>query len=601
MVEALASGGAGVDNVGFVARLHGNEGQVVVRHGAGEPGRRRLFEGLCGSEVDNMEAVLGKDGKGKTPSKWAGVLDQDDDIDIGDDTDLGDVIPPVKFRPRGGHAYNGECLDRIRELEKTLGGVEEMVKMLVALGGQASLAEWLEVEKRKGRMPWEWDESISRAGEQAQAEAIVKAADVRMKKTELDDAMAEEARFQQEGLVGVKEAGRASAEAERDRLVTRVKECTRGPDGGAAAEKVVEVVRMVVELEREVAASAAPVKIGGWQVVGGRERKTIQVVSQRCRPLDGERRKSLQEAVSKVQGLIGAASLGWGVVASPYMVHGGDEILWTIRGVIEETNGSEVAKVILKNLEAVWGIGSLVGWWVENKMSEYVVVRGILERESLSNKVGVQGLVDGNPGTMWGPRQPTVANRAWNRVDLKVEIMTAEAAKGTVVRGLMYYWTMRMVHMVVGGGGASVTRRGLQSGAVWIGARRPIAAPATGYGPMRVSGLGMRPVGACFRCKKNGNWKNECPVGPGVVECSCFTCGLRGHISRFCPKRTMVSVGREGAVKGTERGEHGLEEKRMGPNERGWLEAKNTFFDDGRIRKTMQEIEKSGGPSGARS
>ena len=39
---------------------------------------------------------------------------------------------------------------------------------------------------------------------------------------------------------------------------------------------------------------------------------------------------------------------------------------------------------------------------------------------------------------MWGPRQPIVTSRAWNRVDVKVEIMTVEAAKGTVVRGLVY-------------------------------------------------------------------------------------------------------------------------------------------------------------------
>ena len=66
-----------------------------------------------------------------------------------------------------------------------------------------------------------------------------------------------------------------------------------------------------------------------------------------------------------------------------------------------------------------------------------VVVRGIPEREWLSEKGGVQGLVDGNPGVMWGPRQPMVIGRAWNRVDVKVEIMTAEAAKGAVVRGLV--------------------------------------------------------------------------------------------------------------------------------------------------------------------
>ena len=275
VVEAPASGGASGDDMVFVAKLNGIEGPVVVRPEAGVPVRRRLFEGLRGSKVDDMEAVLGKDEKGKTPLKWAGVLDQDDEINIGDDTDMENVIPPLMSKSRGGRACDGECLDRISELERTLGRVEGMVKMLVALGELAGPKEWLEVEKRKGRMAREWDESIARAGERAKAEAIVKAGDKRMKKRELDDARAEEARLQQEGLVRMKEAARAAAEVERDRLVTKVKECAEGPEAVAMAEKVVEAARMVVELEREVAASAAPVEIGGWQVVGGRKRKTV--------------------------------------------------------------------------------------------------------------------------------------------------------------------------------------------------------------------------------------------------------------------------------------------------------------------------------------
>ena len=529
------------------------------------------------------------------------MLDRDVDIDISDDTDMEDMIPPLMSRLRGARACDGECLGRISELERALGRVEGMVKMLVALGGLAGPEERLEVEKWKGRMAREWDESIARAGDRVKAEAVVKAADKCMKKRELDNARAEEAKLQQEGLVRVKEVARVAAEAERDTLVIKVKECTEGSEAVAAAEKVVEAARMVVELEREVAASAAPVEIGRWQVAGGRKRKTVQVVSQLCRPLDGEQRKSQQEAVWKVQGLIGAASVGWGVVALLYTVHGGDEILWTVRGVVEETNGSEVANVILKILEVVWGVGSLVGCWVENKVSAYIVVRGIPEREWLSDKGGVQGLLDGNQGIMWGPRQPTVTNRVWNRVDVKVEIMTAEAAKSTVVRELVYIGTRRTVHMAAGGGGASVSRQGLQTSTVGIGTRRPLATRATVYLPLRVSRVSARPVGACFWCKKNGHWKNECPDGPGVLERGCFTCGLWGHISRFCPKRVVPSVGQEGAVKGKERGEHGPEEKRMGPNERGSLEAKNTFFDDERIRKTMEKIEKTGGPSGARS
>ena len=68
----------------------------------------------------------------------------------------------------------------------------------------------------------------------------------------------------------------------------------------------------------------------------------------------------MQVAVGKVQGRVGAARLGWGLVASPYTVHGGDEVLWTVRGVELEVNGSDVARTILKNLEVVWEVAR---WW----------------------------------------------------------------------------------------------------------------------------------------------------------------------------------------------------------------------------------------------
>ena len=145
---------------------------------------------------------------------------------------------------------------------------------------------------------------------------------------------------------------------------------------------------------------------------------------------------------------------------------------------------------------------------MENKLSAYVVVRGIPEREWLSEKGGVQGLVDGNSGVMWGPRQPTVIGRAWNRVDVKVEIMTAEAARGAVARGLVYCGMKRTVHMAVGGGGASILRLGPQVGTVEIRRTggRPIGSDVNGRLPMRgpprrTVGMALRRplVGACFR------------------------------------------------------------------------------------------------------
>ena len=55
------------------------------------------------------------------------------------------------------------------------------------------------------------------------------------------------------------------------------------------------------------------------------------------------------------------------------------------------------------------------------------------------------------------------------------------------------------------------------------------------------------------------------------------------------------------AAKGKDWAKHGPVAQRMEPNERGWLEAKDTFFDDERVWKTKEEIEEAEGPSGARS
>lgn len=400
--EAPAVDGSVGGGEGFTAKLHGIEGPVVVRPVVGTSAERRLFEGLKGEGQDDLSEELGGEkGKGRLPSRWAGEVDMDDVSEDG--MQVGDGEPLPAAGSRGVRVCSGLCLDRIAASEETLSRVEGMVKMLVALGGLANPVEWLEVEKRKGRMAKEWDVSIAKAGEQAKAVAVAKAANKRIRKRELEDARAEEARMRQEETVKAKEAARTAAEAERDRLVAEVKKCADGPGAVAVAEKVVEAARVVVELEGEVAASASPVEIGGWQVAGGRKRKTVQVVSQLCHPLDGEGRKSLQGAVSKMQSLAGAANLRWGLIALPYTVHGGDEVRWTVRGVDEAVNGTEVAKIVMRNLETVWGAESLVGCWVENKLSAYVIVRGIPQREWLSEKGGVQGLVEGNPGIMWGP------------------------------------------------------------------------------------------------------------------------------------------------------------------------------------------------------
>ena len=247
-------------------------------------------------------------------------------------------------------------------------------------------------------------------------------------------------------------------------------------------------------------------------------------------------------------------------------------------------------------------MGSLVGCWVENKMSAYVVVRGIPEREWLSEQGGVQGLVGGNLGIMWGTRQPVVVSRAWNRVDVKMELMTAEAARGAVMRGLVYCGMRRTVHMAVGGGGAAVTRaRLVDTGPLRAPPQMTRAGQLGHDGRAAGAGLGRTMAGGCFRCGLVGHWKNECSKMSGVDNRSCFTCGRRGHVSRDCARRVAPAGVRIGVGKGKDRAEHGPAERRMGPNERGWLVAKNTFFNDEKVQKTMEEIERSVGPTGARS
>ena len=73
------------------------------------------------------------------------------------------------------------------------------------------------------------------------------------------------------------------------------------------------------------------------------------------------------------------ANFVWKLVASPYTMHGGDKVLWTVRGVELELNASKITLTIMSYLDAVWGVRCLVGCWVENTMSTYVVVRSIPE------------------------------------------------------------------------------------------------------------------------------------------------------------------------------------------------------------------------------
>ena len=57
-----------------------------------------------------------------------------------------------------------------------------------------------------------------------------------------------------------------------------------------------------------------------------------------------------------------------------------------------------------------------------------------------------------------------------------------------------------------------------------------------------------------------------------------------------------------GGGKDKDRMEQGPEERRMGPNERGWVEKTKDIFDYSKnMEETIREMGDTGGPSGARS
>lgn len=110
---------------------------------------------------------------------------------------------------------------------------------------------------------------------------------------------------------------------------------------------------------------------------------------------------------------------------------------------------------------------------------------------------------------MWEPMQPVVVTRAWNRVDVKVELITANAARNAVVRGLVYCKVRRAVHIAVTGGRASMARP--------QGVGGTPEAPGMKCGGRIATMLGRPTVGATLQGRR------RMEVG------SCFRCGRVGH------------------------------------------------------------------------
>lgn len=99
-----------------------------------------------------------------------------------------------------------------------------------------------------------------------------------------------------------------------------------------------------------------------------------------------------------------------------------------------------------------------------------------------------------------------VVSRAWNRVDVKVELITVEAAKGVELQGLVYRGVGRAGNMGVSGRGAMIPRVGVPGGGI---AGTPAALVTIGRmgrnGSAGAAVLQGALVGGCFRCAEGGH------------------------------------------------------------------------------------------------
>ena len=95
---------------------------------------------------DDLDEALGK-GKGKKP---AVLRDEISEMSVDDDSMDEDLAPFVTGKE--GASCTGECGPRMEAMEKSLGQMEAMLGMLMAVNGLAGPDERLAAEKRKGRM-----------------------------------------------------------------------------------------------------------------------------------------------------------------------------------------------------------------------------------------------------------------------------------------------------------------------------------------------------------------------------------------------------------------------------------------------------------------
>ena len=117
--------------------------------------------------------------------------------------------------------------------------------------------------------------------------------------------------------------------------------------------------------------------------------------------------------------------------------------------------------------------------------------------------------------------------------------------------------------MAVGGGVPSVIWHAQGTDSRRANPEMAAGMPRVGSLPAIVAWAGRQMLmGVCFRCRKAGHWKSECPDRKGVSAQGCFTCRGHGHLSRDCARRVRLDLQAVGGNKDKERMGHRLDDRR---------------------------------------
>ena len=305
-----------------------------------------------------------------------------------------------------------------------------------------------------------------------------------------------------------------------------VEECVQATMSEDLVPRAAKVAEAAAGVRRvETVPSCEDVDVGGgWRVVGGGIVSKVEVVSRLGGPVGRARTDGLPGVVEKVQGCLRSESKAWGVSAKVWNQHASDEILWSVSGLSKDAEDTEVVDRLRVNVMAAVGKADVVDWWMENRLSRYVVVGGIAEENWAASGWG--GVRRYNTGVAWGHRDPLVVGRVWGKLLVKMEVRDAAAVSSVVKSGIVVGATKFVPQLAIAAEGRDVPRGPVltKEGALDGGA----AASGVIY----------------YGCGEAGHLRRDCrarggssPVGRPPFRCC--GCGGIGHGISFCTGRAL--------------------------------------------------------------